>query len=292
MNEIQLPIPGGKSNMKFVEAGGGGQEEKLIVICWGVDHSGKSRLGATGPATVGYVPLDRKTRATAEKTSKQHDKRILMPVQDFVQDSIKGVRTIKEATEKDEKDLAKMVEATKSTYRAQVNKIMECAHTLYDCKDVNLIEIDLFGQFYEWMKYAYYGRTGNVVKKVTGGKMYKDTSDADQEIIDFVNSLSGKHLILTHKSSDEYVNNVQTGNTIWKGFKHLGHSCNLQVEMVLNKKYDANSDKPDRFWHYGLNIVKSLHKPELEGEAGQLVLMDDMITFDNLKALVLDYDPT
>lgn len=286
MKEIQLKTPSGKS-MAFTD-GSDNQEQNLIVICWGVDHSGKSRLGATGPEVAGYVPLDRKTRAIADKTAKSEGRRILMPKNDFVVDSFKGIRSGHGPEEKADLEVSKLTEATKKQYRGLIDSIKECAYTLYDSSDVKLIEIDLFGQFYEWMKYAYYGRTGSVVKKVTGGKMYKDTSDADQEVIDFVNSLSGKHLILTHKSTGEYVNNQATGNEVWKGFKHLGHSANLQIQMRLNKQFDPNSDKPDRQWHWGLDIIKSLHKPELEGEAGQLILCDDMINFDALKALVLE----
>lgn len=286
MKEIQLKTPSGKP-MAFTD-GSDNQEQNLIVICWGVDHSGKSRLGATGPEIAGYVPLDRKTRAIADKTAKLEGRRILMPKHDFVVESTKGIRSGHGSDEKVDADIAKLTEATKKQFRQHVDLIKECAYTLYDAPEVKLIEIDLFGQFYEWMKYAYYGRTGSVIKRLTGNKVFKDTSDADQEIIDFVNSLSGKHLILTHKSTGEYLNNVATGAEIWKGFKHLGHNANLQVEMVLNKKFNPNSEKDSESWHYGLNIVKSLHKPELEGEAGQLILRDEMITFDNLKSMVLE----
>lgn len=286
MIEKQLKTPSGRS-MPFTD-GSDGQEENLICIIWGVDHSGKSRLGATGPEIAGYVPMDRKTRSTAQKTAKEHGRRILMPVQDFVSECVSGIRTMPMPDdEKSDAEIDKVKKETMKKYRTHVNAIKECAFTLYDCTDVKLIELDLFGQFYEYMKYAHYGRTGHVVKRVTGGKMFKDTAEADQEIIDFITLLSGKHLILTHKSTGEYVNNVATGNEVWKGFKHLGHLANLQLEMVLNKKFNANSNKDAESWHYGLNLVKSLHKPELEGEAGKLIMTDDSITFENVMATVL-----
>lgn len=285
MKEIKLQVPGGRS-MLFTD-GTGGHEEKLIVLCYGADFSGKSRLGATGPEIAGYVPVDRKTRHSAEKASKEFGKKILMPTTDFVREAIKGVRAGWITDEKNDAEIAKLIEESKKQYRTLVNDIKACAWALYDHSDVSLIEIDLFGQFYEDLKYAHYGRTGHVVKRLSGQKMFKDTGQADQELVDFVNSLSGKHLILTHKCKAEYVNDKATGSDTWHGYKHLGHSCNLVVEMVKNDKYDPSSDKEGHDWHYGLNIIRSLHNPDLEGEAGQLAMKDEMISFDNLLSMVV-----
>jgi hypothetical protein len=286
MKEIQLQTPSGR-NMEFTDETGG-HEEKLIVLVWGEEHVGKSRLGVTGPDVVGFIPTDRKSRYTAEKTAKEFGKKMLMPKNDFVREALKGVRAAKLTEEKNDAEIAKMTEDSKKEYRSLVNQVKECAWTLYDRSDVELIEIDLFSQFYEDMKYAHYGRTGHVVKRLSGTKMFKSTEQADQEIIDFVNSLTGKHLVLTHKSKEEYVNDKNTGNRVWQGFKGMGHLCNLQVEMVVNKRFDPTSDKPEHQWHYGLNVVKSLHNPMLEGAAGQLLLTDDMISFENLMTAVFE----
>lgn len=285
MKEIKLQVPGGRS-MLFTD-GTGGHEEKLIIIMFGAEHSGKSRFGATGPDIVGYVPTDRKTRATAEKTAKEQGRHILMPKDDFVREALKGVRAGWMTEGKESAEIDKLTEESKKQYRSLVNQVKECTWALHDHPDVQLIEIDLFGQFYEDLKYAHYGRTGHVVKRLTGNKMFKDTSQADQELIDFVNSLASKHLILTHKSTAEYAGNNPTGQNIWKGFKHLGHSANLQLEMSVNKDYDPQSDKEDHQWHWGMSVVKSLHNPDLEGAAGQLVLRDEMISWDCLVSMVL-----
>lgn len=285
MKEIKLQTPSGRS-MLFTD-GTGGHEEKLIILLWGVEQSGKSRLLATGPDVAAVVPTDRKARYSVEKAAKDLDKRIMMPMQDFVREAIKGVRAGWMTEEKDSKEIDTLIESSKKTYRTLINDVKECTWTMHDQPQVELVAIDSFTQFYEDMKYAHYGRTGHVVKKLSEKKMFKDTSQANQELQDFVNSLSDKHLILTHKSKAEYENNAATGDDTWAGYKDLGYLCNLQIETVLNKKFNPDSEKESEQWHYGLNIVKCLHKPELEGAAGQLCLLDDMITLDNLMAAVL-----
>lgn len=286
MKEIKLVAPSGRS-LLFTDGSDQAQEDKLVVLVWGVEHSGKSRLGVTGPEVAGIIPTDRKTRFSAIKTSTELGTKILLPKVDFVREAVKGIRSGWEATEKTDAEADPIIKETKKKYRTHINEIKDTAWAMYDHPDVQLLMIDSFEQFYVDLKFAYYGRKGHIIKKMNTKDMFKDTTDADQELQDFVDSLSGKHLVLTHRNKAEYVNDKATGRDLWSGFKHLGFKCNLQVEMVLNKKYDPNSDKEECQYHYGLNIVKSLHRPELEGEAGQLVLMDDLITFSNLKELVL-----
>jgi hypothetical protein len=287
MKEIQLKTPQGRSNMTFTD-GTGGHEEKLVILLWGPEHCGKSRLLATGPEVAGIVPTDRKCRFTVEKTMNETGKKILMPTRDFVREAIRSVRAGWMTEEKNAAEIEKLTEESKAAYRTLINEVKECTWILNDQPQVQVVCIDSFSQFYEDVKYAHYGRVGHLMKKLNNQKMFKDTREADQEIQDFVDSLTGKHLILTHKSKPEYSkNNAATGRDIWAGYKDLGYKCNLQIELALNKNFDPNSEEEDKNWHYGLSIVKSLHKPELEGEAGKLCLKDDMITLDILMQVVL-----
>lgn len=101
-------------------------------------------------------------------------------------------------------------------------------------------------------------------------------------MVDFVNSLTDKHLVLTHRRKDEYDGDNKTGRMTWSGYKHLGHSVNMVIEHVLNKKYDPRSDNPEKSFHYAVNVRKCLHNAELEGPDGQGLLKDDFITFSML----------
>lgn len=177
---------------------------------------------------------------------------------------------------------------SKEHYRRHVDRVKETAWALHAHPDVSLICIDLFQQFWQDLKYACYGRTQFAYKKIDGQKPYQDTSEAATELIDFISSISDKHLILTHKTKDEYDNNVNTGRQTWEGFKYMGNHVNLVVEHHNNKKW--NPEKPDdeaRNWHYGLSIRKCQWNTEVEGEAGDVVLKDEWVTFQNLAMLVL-----
>lgn len=284
MKETQLKTPSGRSEL-FVD-GTGGHEDQLIILLYGEEHSGKSRLGATGPEIAGYVPTDRKTRYSAEKASKEFGTKILLPKNDLVREAIKGIRSGWMTEAMSDHDVEKLKEATKAQYRTHANAAKEIAWTLYDHPDVKLIQIDSFGQLYQDVIFAHYGRTGHVIKRI-GKEYFKDKTEANKEMKDFVDSLSGKHLILTHQNKAEYENNKATGVDTWAGWGGLGFSCNLQIQMRTNSKFNPASEKVDEQWHWGLDLIKSIHKPELEGEAGQLLLTDDMITLTNLMTIVL-----
>lgn len=286
MKETKLKSTSGKE-LLFTD-GSGNNETPLIICTFGEDFSGKSRLGATGPSVVGVVPLDRKTRYTIEKTAKEFGRKILMPKTDLVREGNMSVRAgwASTDTELNDKEIDEITEKTKKAYRQHVNMVKEVTWALHDNPDVRLVVIDLFEQFYQDLKFAHYGRTGNLVRKMAGGKMYKDTSEADQEIVDFINSIASKHLILTHRRKDEYEKNVNTGRMTWSGFKWLGHNVNVVLEQEVNKRYNPASDEDDKSWHYGVSVRKCLHNIELEGPEGKLALKDDFVTFPMLAKTV------
>lgn len=261
----------------------------LITLAFGEDFTGKSRFGATGPEVVGCVPLDRKTRATFERVCREQGKRYLLPKHDLVREGNPIIRGGWAATDEeiDAKEEAAIIERTKKEYRQHVNRVKEITWALHDNRDVQIVMIDLFEQFYQDMLFAHYGRVGHVIKKIgKTDKIYKDTSEANQEIVDFVNSIADKHLILTHRTKDEYFKDVKTGKMTWSGYKWLGHCCNLVVEFVKNRQFDPTSEDERKSWHYGLSVVRSIDNVELEGPAGQLVLKDEWITFENLQQTV------
>src|SRR5262252_1566 len=59
---------------------------KIHMNAFGLDTSGKTRFPLTGPELIGYIPLDRKTRRTVEKASKETGKRFLIPKNDFIRE--------------------------------------------------------------------------------------------------------------------------------------------------------------------------------------------------------------
>lgn len=262
------------------------------ILSFGEDFSGKTRLGVTGPSVIGIAPLDKKTRDTALKTKNEFGRHILLPKTDLMRGS--GNISVRAGwgtnIELTETELNKRVEETKKDYRAHVNIVKDCVWALHDHKDVQLIMIDLFEQLCNDIYYAHYGRVQAFVRSIGGSKKFRDTKEADQEIVDFVNSLNRKHVVLLHRSKDEYVDDKATGRKVWSGYRHLGHASTLIIEHVVNKKYDPISDDPNKNFKYGLNIRKCLANVELEGPDGQVLqgggLRDDFINFSTLMQMV------
>lgn len=286
MREITIKSQSGK-NIEFT-SGSGGHETSLVILSFGEDFSGKSSLGATGPGISAIVPLDRKTRFAAEKRAKECGGSILMPKQDLVRAGNISLRAgwKSEEMEVDDKKAFEIDKVTRVAYRQHINMVKDIVWTLHAKDDVRLIQIDLFEQFWQDLCFAHYGRSSHLVRKLATGKVYKDTTEAEKEMVDFVNSISDKHLILTHRTRDEFYNDVRTGRMTWSGNKFLGHLCNIVLEHVKNRKFDPNSNDPTKSFHYGVNVQKCLHNTDLEGPDGQLVLTDDDITFGMLALAV------
>lgn len=272
---------------------------KQTIIAFGEDFSGKTRLGVTGPSVIGIAPLDKKTRPTAFKTKNEFNRRVLLPKDDLLKEATSmSVKAgwARPAEELSDSEIAKITEQTKKAYRSQANKVKDCIWALHEHPDVQIIVIDLMETLYNDITYAHYGRVGALIRKIAGGKTYRDNKEADQELVDFVNSLNKKHLVMLHRSKDEYVDDKATGRKMWSGYKHLGHVSNLIVEHVVNKQFDPTSGDSKKSWHYGLNVRKSLDNVELEGPDGQVTingrvtesggLRDEMITFGFLMQLV------
>lgn len=271
MKVTTLQTPSGKK-FEFVDAVEP-TPPVLVIGVFAAYGSGKSRFGVTGPDVCGIIPTDRKTRRTVENTIEWYrqrgvEKKILMPKIDFVR-------------QVNPMELSRMDEAqSMEHYRKHVDQIKEATWALHSSKDVNCIMIDLFSQFYQDVCWAHYGRDSKT-KKI-GDKTIKDKSDANQEVIDFINSLATKHLILTCKNKDEYHKNTRTGRETWEGFKFMGNHVNVMIELETNPAWnpELNGDGGEENWRFGCNLRNAQDRIDIPQD--QQILTDDMITFGNL----------
>lgn len=283
MKVTSLKTPSGKT-FEFVD-GVEPQPPRIIAASFGPWNTGKSRFGVTGPDVVGIVPIDRKTRRTVEKTIEELKaqgitRKVLLPTHDFV----RAINPMALATMSEDD--------TKKFYRSHVDGIKDMTWAMHAQPSVKLIVLDLFEAFVRDVRFAHYGRAKHVI--TIKGKQYQDYKDADAEVIDFINSLTSKHLLMTCKERAEYVNDVRTNKLIWNagGFNYLGNYTNLVLEHELNPKWAPDADDPtaakypedeDRNWRFGLTITSSQDRLDL---MGQRVLTDEGITFENLMAML------
>lgn len=271
MKEIPNPI-------KFVELTNA-DPDAMSVASFGQQGAGKSRFAATYPSPIGVIALDRKTRATIGKAAKEFGKKVIMPEDDFIRTgNPMQLAMLPDDCGKSFKPKfgSAMPECCSiHFYRWHINRIKQAAFQLVElpkskCKS---IIIDTGSQFSEDALYANYGRSQKI--------MPRDRGAYNQEMIDFLNSLEGKHTLITHKAKAIWKNEQPTGDFARKGFGEMGYHCNVEIEHYRGKKKDKAGWLP-----FYIDIGQCQANPALVGD--EKVLEDDAITFQNLACLVFE----
>lgn len=257
--------------------------DPYIIAAFGYEGSGKTRFGLTGPEVIGVIALERKSYFTVQKDAIDMGKRVLLP-KDPDAFIINPRIAHKLATPKTrmDKDKEEADRNLRQYYRDHVNRVKEATYGLLEHPDVRVVVIDTFGQLCTHVECAIHGFEKQFIK--VEGKLYQDKRESNQEIIDFINSLSpfGKTVILVHKAKDEYSKAGPTGRSTWDGFKFLGNHTNVMVEFESNRKWNPNSENEDYQWHWRMNVRKCQKNPVLEGPDGNPLLMDEMIGYAGL----------
>lgn len=252
-----------------------GSAKKLVIATFGIHGAGKTRFGITAPDPIGVIPTNRKTRATAEEMQKELGKVVFMPEKDFIRHA-------------NPMELMAMEDKAAKTYYAKhVDSVMRAAYTLAQHPDVQTIVIDDFSQLCEDVLFKHYGRTWRI--------MPRDRGPFNQDIIDLINAISSKHVILPHKQSEIWTGGDEgkpTGKFKAKGFGEIGYHCSVVVEMKKNPNWSENGNHSGPPWKWSMDIKDCQANPELEGPQGKDLLQDDMINFTQLAcAIYPDADP-
>lgn len=258
----EIKIPGFTTNIQADDA--------LAIGIFGEHGAGKTRFCITAPDPIGFIPLDRKARKTIEKTARELGKVVVMPDKDFIRvENPMALAVMKP-------------EDAKVYYRKHVNTVKEAAFKLYQHKDIKTVCIDTGTQLWEDMLFAEFGRSQRI--------MPRDRGPCNQEMIDFLNALSGKNLIVTHRAKEIWSGGdagKPTGRYEHAGFPHLGYYVNVLAEFVCDEKKKAEDEE-----RYYMNISLCQANADIQGPAGKKFLADDMVTFMALAMSIYpDSDP-
>lgn len=254
-------------------------DDAIALAIFGEQGSGKTRFACTAPAPIGFIPLERKSRRTAQKMAEELDVQILMPEQDFIRtgNPMKLAVLPVECNKKKDVDFRKPAKeyecCSKHYYRWHVDRIKGAAFELYDHPDIHTIVIDSGTQLWEDMLFAEFGRSQRI--------MPRDRGSVNQEMTDLLNALSGKHLIITHHSTQIWKNDKPTDRYDAKGFAHIGYHVNGTVEFVNDPS--KGEDDEGRFY---INVPLCQANPDIQGPGGKKLLMDWDISFGNLAELM------
>lgn len=254
--------------------------KRLVIAAFGIQGAGKTRFGITAPDPIGIIPTNRKTRATAVEMQKELDKVVILPEKDFIRHaSPMEIMALEDPKDSEQKKV-------KQYYAQHVRNMMMAAYRLAQHPDIRTIVIDDFSQFCEDVLFKHFGRTWRIIPR--------DRGAFNQDIIDFINAISNKHVILTHKQQEIWSggdDGKPTGRFKAKGFGDIGYHCNVVIEMKKNLNWSENGHGPIP-WKYSLDIKDCQANPELEGPQGKDLLTDDLINFTQLAcAIYPDDDP-
>lgn len=293
----------GKYAIPIVE-GTATYREPLIISVYGNESGGKSRLIGTAKGKIGLVPLERKSRMSVFRAAEESGRIVKVPAIDLIRsarasfiethpsacitpESVKAGKTMDdkvaeriaeqrmEAKHKDIRADSPMPECCQRCYyRWHAQRIKSVAYTFADDDEIETIAIDTFGQFVDDMYFACYGRNEKIAPL--------DKKSFNREVIEFINAINHKHLILIHHEDTVWKDNKPTERTKPKNsFNKIGHFTNVVVRMTRNKL--AVGDQP----MYSLFLEDCQANPGLI-DLRKPLLTDDLITFPNLAAMIYD----
>ena len=273
--------------LKFVPLSPNGQE-KFSVASFGVCGTGKSRFAGTFPSPIGAVLLDRKSRYSISKAADEFGKTILVPDVELIR--VGNPMKVAMLPDYCNKFLDLPFGAPEPSccamhfYRWHVNRVKEAAFRFAEMPDSQCrsIVIDTGSQLAEDMLYANYGRTLKI--------MPRDRGAYNQEMRNFLNSISSKHFLLTHQAKEiwkgEGDNAKPSGEFRRKGWTDLGYNVNVEIEHYRASKRDAVDGIVEG--EFLVDVTMSQTNPSLHGEAGARLLFGEAITFQNLALKVVE----
>ena len=275
----------------------------LVICTSGAPGAGKSRLIGTSPGDyIGLIATESKSKQTVTRTATQFGKQVVLPDKDLIRVGnpvlisnlpntciVIGDAKHKDVTpgkiQDEMQEIADRITldsdhptcCKRHYYRWHCNRVKYSAFLMFEDSRIKTIAIDPMGQFVDDVSYANYGLTGVIDPKEFG---FAPRQDMNNEIRDFLNLLSGKHLVLTHHLKDVWKDGKPTNKKKPASqFSDIGHYATVMVEQTGPSGRDIGEDDP----RYILSVKDCQANAEL---IGLDLLQDDDITFGNLAALV------
>ena len=182
---------------------------QLVIASHGKQRTGKTHFASTLPSTVGIVPLDRNTRWTMAREIEASGSKVVIPEQDFIRAAAElGRRNLPEDKSAD-------------AYRKHLDGIKDVLYQMYESDAIASVCIDTGTDMWESILFAYFGRTSKI--------MPRDRGAANSEMVTLLN-MCGKHLLVTHRSTEIWANDKPTGTFKLSGYAHISYCVTVCVE--------------------------------------------------------------
>ncbi len=253
-------------------------DDRPAVSIFGSEGSGKTRFAATSPDPIGLLALDKKSKRTFQKVATAMGKQVLVNKEDY----ISGKDAIKLAM------LDTNVEAQrtqiKEFYGKLFEKVMNTGLALASHPDIQTIVIDTATQLWDWIMFSHFGRRNQVESYQRGAP--------NQDMIDLINALKSKNLVLIHRASEEWKDTGEvdshgkkkqapSGRYKAEGFTKMGYFATVICELTSAAKASEPDDK------FKIKLVKCQPNSLLEGQdMGEYSLIGEAINWENLMAVI------
>lgn len=253
-------------------------DDKPAISIYGMEGTGKTRFAATAPDPIGLLALDKKSKRTFERVAKAMGKQVLVNKEDYIsgKDAIK--LAMLDTDDKNQRD------EIKRFYGNLFKKVMDTGLALASHPDIQTIVIDTATQLWDWIMFSHFGRRNQIESFQRGAP--------NQDMIDLVNALKNKNLILIHRASEEWKDTGEvdekgrkkqapSGKYRAEGFNKMGFFATVIAEMVnLPKAADAETK-------FNIKLVRCQPNSLLEGQnMGEYGLAGEGITWDNLMTVI------
>lgn len=253
-------------------------DDKPTLSIYGQEGSGKTRLAATAPDPIGLLALDKKSKRTFQKIAEAMGKQVVVNKEDY----ITGKDAIKLAMlDSDDK---KQRDEIKKFYGDLFQKVMNTGLALASHPSIETIVIDTATQLWDWIMFSHFGRRNQVESYQRGAP--------NQDMIDLINALKTKNLILIHRASEEWKDTGEvdkegrkkqgpSGKFKAEGFTKMGYFATAIIELVNAPKAAEPDDK------FKMRIVRCQVNALLEGQnMDEYSLKGEGITWDNLMTVI------
>ncbi len=253
-------------------------DDKPAINVYGSEGSGKTRFAATAPDPIGLLALDKKSKRTFQKIAKSLGKQVVVNKEDYIsgQDAIKLAML--------DTDIPVQRKEIKEFYGKLYKKVMDTGLALAAHPGIETIVIDTATQLWEWIMFSHFGRRNQVESFMRGAP--------NQDMVDLINALKCKNLILVNRASEEWKDTGQvdekgnkkqapSGKFKSDGFNKTGFYTTITMELTNVGK---SKDPDDKF---KAKLVRCQPNSLLEGQdLGEYSLVGEAITWDNLMTIV------
>ncbi len=264
----------------------------FMTVGYGPEFTGKSSFGLTMPTPLAVIQNDPKTSTLI------HTKLVDMGIDASKVFVSRYISRVEETSgthwvARDKKDLeSQEFREQLAAYRRHVEEEKRLIIDAASHPDIVSIMIDSGTILYEDILHAMFGRTSNVLAR--------DKAQAAAEFMGLLQILSSKrtrtgrrkHVYITARLVDEYINDKKTGITRPEGCGKLGYFIKTQIRFnrlnsggdlaqILSMKPGTNPNAY-KIGDYMASIEKSLVTPHLAGSNGIAQFTNDNIHYGSV----------